>query len=473
MEKRIDPVNLILYVLRRWRTFIFVGVIGLILGAGFYVVQTKTAPREEEKEIIFEEQYEVDDDLAQSMNLAYQYRKLYEAQKEYNTNSPLMQLDNEKSYEGNVKYYILGGDNTGLLRECYKNILNDEKLLKKIKQTGKYNCNIRYIKDILDVQVYDDSDSMIAAGGENLAEIFGGVKAAVVSLKVFVPAQENGEKLLEVLCEKMDVFSEELKTQYGDFQCIKISEDIYPTNGSDVLDKQKSNVDVMNTYFNAFSKLEDSFEGDDLKYYQTEYLNKVDLQQELPEENVGKINDNNRVSAKSTVKWMILGFFVLMVLASGYFVLCYVLDIHINTAEEVEDSFPIKVLGKVEMKKDSMEKGIDRLIRMLEIKKRGIGDTVEYLSVSLKSLEAEKIILCGDLENPDIRSIAVCLNKLNQKTALGTRIYENSETLEQAKMADGIILLVRIGVSNVMEIKKTLAICEIQNICVLGCIVLE
>ena len=146
-DMEIDLVDLLFYLLKKWRSLIVAIVIGAILGAGLYVVknhqqQAEQAAQEaellknDEDEAFDEKDYNISKDTKVNMDIAYQYRQLYNKQLEYNQKSIIMQLDPNEVYAGVLEYYISAGNNTGLLSELYQSIMNYDDILEELNDAS-------------------------------------------------------------------------------------------------------------------------------------------------------------------------------------------------------------------------------------------------------------------------------------------------------------------------------------------------
>ena len=124
-EMEINLIDLMFYLLRQWRTLLIVLVIGALAGGGIHMIKRSQAltPASEESEKIDYTDYEVEPEVRSNMEVACEYRALYDKQLEYNENSLVMKMDPIKVYYGELKYYLAAGDNTRLVSEMYTSIL--------------------------------------------------------------------------------------------------------------------------------------------------------------------------------------------------------------------------------------------------------------------------------------------------------------------------------------------------------------
>ena len=180
-DMEIDLVDLLFYLLKKWRSLIVTVMIGAILGAGLYVVKNQQQQAEQaaqeaellkndEDEAFDEKDYNISKDTKVNMDIAYQYRQLYNKQLEYNQKSIIMQLDPNEVYAGVLEYYISAENNTELISELYQSILNDDDVLEELKDASGLKCETPYIKELISSEDGNDKDVTINvnSNGENV-----------------------------------------------------------------------------------------------------------------------------------------------------------------------------------------------------------------------------------------------------------------------------------------------------------------
>ena len=160
-DVEIDLINMMFYLLKRWRGLVIAIILGLVLGLGIYLVkdhqqkaelaaQTAAVESADETEEFDESKYDISDDVEANMELAYQYRQLYRKQLEYNQKSIIMQLDPNAVYTGELKYYLSAGYDTGLVSVLYQSILSDKDLLTELQEASGLDCEVPYIKELIE-----------------------------------------------------------------------------------------------------------------------------------------------------------------------------------------------------------------------------------------------------------------------------------------------------------------------------------
>ena len=64
-------------------------------------------------------------------------------------------------YTGDLKYYLTAGYDTGLVGVLYQSILSDKNLLTELQAASGLDCDVPYIKELIDSGVSTENDSNI------------------------------------------------------------------------------------------------------------------------------------------------------------------------------------------------------------------------------------------------------------------------------------------------------------------------
>ena len=470
---QISIPSLILYMLKHWKTLIIAVIAGLILGGAlcaWKIPQTVSQDEQEEENISWVEDYEVDSDVAASMQIASHYRELYEKQLEYNTNSVIMNLDANSYYTGELKYFISAGNKTDLLCSLYENIINRDETLKSIRKETGLKCGEQYIKELLtygiDSEMLTMNNGTILSNANQIEMVNTDEENGIVIQYTVIAADKSScEAMINTLQDIITAESEQYQESYGAYTFEKISDAIRSSSNTDYLSKQRSAVDALNSYLTNAQKLEKEFSGDDQKYYQTVYMKQI-----AEEENVEVESASASVSVKDILKYMIVGLFLTCACWGGWFFFKYLLDNHLKDSEELSRTWGIKVLGVAEGDKHPFWGKYMVLDRIFN---RRSADSNIYILSMIEMLQKEHILICGDQNNIEIQNCKQWITKEKQGTVTGDLLARDSKTLEVSKNNDGIIYIVKLGSTNYSEIIKELQVCDLQNLNMLGAIVID
>lgn len=461
-EMEINLLDLMFYLLKQWKTLILAVLIGALIGGGIYMVKKPAA----EPSIEAVKSYEADPLVLESMDIAYQYRQLYQSQLNYNENSILMKLDPNEVYVGELKYYISAGDDTEYVSLLYQDMIDSEDILSELKSAGDLDCDESYVKEIVSCSVNRGSDSYVNG---LLEEVLGNsgyiAKAAVIDYKIVFMDRDSCEAMLQVLSDEVGKLDQACQEELRTYELQEIYNSVSRSVDSSIVKTKESNISALNSYLTTYKNLESAFSEEDLAYYQVEYLDQEDEEDEAEEIVLPETSEN-------PVKWLVIGIFLMCVVWGGYYLVKYLMDKHVKTSEELQDCYGLQLLGRLEM--DRVEKkGLTGWLERAERKSRGNVDTIDYVATAIQSLNAKQVMLCVEQENAKLQEAASLLLQQCPGVQVGNMVHTDSEALESAKTMDGIILLVGIGYTNQRELRRSLDVCRLQKIPMLGVVAVE
>ena len=476
-DMEIDLVDLLFYLLKKWRSLIVAIVIGAILGAGLYVVknhqqQAEQAAQEaellknDEDETFDEKDYNISKDTKVNMDIAYQYRQLYNKQLEYNQKSIIMQLDPNAVYAGVLEYHISAENNTGLIGELYQNILNEDDVLEELKDASGFKCETPYIKEVVSSWTSDDNAAFINVNShvENVE------KHSFVTYRVVSTNQKSCEKMLQVLRERVEALQTENEEIYGAYGASEVSSAISQVTDTTYLNAQRDNVDRLSNYFSTMKNAESNFSDDEKTYYTNKYLAKEYVDGDNVEEAKAVLLEEAEPVSK--VKWLAIGVILLIMIWGGYYVVGYLLDSRVKTVSELQNTYHLPIIGIVQTEtKDG--KGLDKMLDHLHQNTKQKPDTLEYVIQAINAMQTEKSVLCGDTEIPEVKKLMEELSDSCEHMKTGDFISKNIESLEHAKAAGNEILVVRVDKNRRKEIEKEIESCRLQKISMVGVVVVE
>lgn len=470
---QISIPNLILYMLKHWKTFIIAVIAGLLLGGVLCMWKMPKAVSKneiDEANTSWAENYEVDPDVDASMQIASRYRELYEKQLEYNTNSVIMNLDANAFYRGELKYFISAGNKTDLLCSLYENIIDEENTLKSIRKETGLKCRDQYVRELLSYGI--DSEMLTMNNGINVSatgqlELINEAEDNGIVLQYTVVAADKAScvSMVEVLQNIIMQKTNQNQEKYGDYNFQEISNSVRRSNNNDYLSKQRSAIDTLNSYLTTAQKLEKEFTGDDEKYYQTVYMNQI-----AEEDTEEETDATEGFSVKDAIKYIIVALILTCACWGCWFFFKYLLDNHVKDSEELSRTWGIKVLGIAEGDKHPFWGKYMVLDRMFN---RRSADSKMYILSMIEMLQNEHVLICGDQNNIEIQNCKQWLAKEKQGTVTGDLLARDSKTLELSKNNDGIIYIVKLGSTTYSEIIKELQVCDLQNLTMLGAIVID
>ncbi len=437
----IDLVDLFFSLLKKWRSLLVLILIGAIVGGGLGYVKGQPA-----------EAAMLETPTA-NVEQALLYHKLVEQQLDYNEGSLLMQMDPNSVYIARLTYYISHPDNPGFqsaATAAYEGLL-DQVLLTRMREASGLKCEARYFSELVTVgrdplAVPEKEHVDVEPGMENCVEF-----------RILSTSRASCQSMLEVLTDGVEELEYRLTAQFPGVEAYVVTSSVEQAAYNEIHRYQINNADRVKTLQTSLNTAVGAL--DDLEsacYHQL-------LTGENPNETPATLD-------KGTVaKWLIIGVFLGIVAWGGWFVVAYLLDSRVKTASELQDTYRIPLLGRLEGA--NRAKGIDKWLQSLQNKTKRAAVSEAYLTELIANLEAGPVVLCGDRGDGELSAVLDRLahGQLTAVPLLGT----DAAALTQATQTGKLILLVRTGKTTRKVIQRELELCRMQKIRLLGMIVID
>ena len=242
-EIEINLMDLIFYLLKRWKTLVVAILLGAVIGGGLPMLKKPVDVQAPPTKII--ENHTVDPDVKSNMDLAFQYRQLYAQQLEYNQKSFIMQMDPGEVYAGVLKYYVAAGEQTSPVCEHFLGLLSEPNVLGELKNAAGLDCEEQYLNEIISVSVTKNDEAVIAIDDGSV------FNDGVVVYSVFFKDADSCQRLLDDIQARAEALNQELQSIYGEYRFENIQKTVKLTINNDYLSRQKSSIDAINTYLRA------------------------------------------------------------------------------------------------------------------------------------------------------------------------------------------------------------------------------
>lgn len=484
-DVEIDLIDMMFYMLKKWRGLLVAVALGAILGLAIYAVKdhqqkevlaqstAETETKTDETEAFDESKYNIDEDVKANMELAYQYRQMYRKQLEYNQKSVIMQLDPNVIYTGELKYYLSAGYDTGLVSVLYQSILSDKDLLTELKTASGLDCDVPYMKELINSDISNDNNSSVNINNL-LADITDSVASvtrnAFVTYRVVSTSEESCRQMLEVIREKAQQLGEECASNYDEFQAIEVSGAVRKVTDNSYLNLQKSNVDQLNTYLSNVQKLESALTDEEKEYYCQKYLAREIVAQQEDLEEIAS-SEIETVEPVSKGKWLAVGISLGIFVWGIWYALIYLMNSNIKTVSEAQKLSRLPLIGRYQVL--SEKKGIDRFLQHLHLKAAGAGDSVSYIESVLESLNSGDVMLSGNLKSQEECTMVETLKEECPQLYSGEYLCKSVESLKLAKKVGKEILIISTNKMKRADVERELEICIMQGIQINGIIVVE
>ena len=440
-EQEIDLIELILYVCRRWRSLIALGLIGVVIGVGVGLYKANAKPKLDD--------LEVEELHLKEIEQYARYKALYEDQIAWEKESVLLNMDPTAVYVGSVTYYLqLKEIDTPVVSRLYSSILNDNEVFVRIQEAGRLDCTLRAIKQLVGIQctTLELQEQKIFSEDRSVSVQ---VKASVIA-----PEAEMCQSILELLDRELQDMNQYVETTYGAICKERLEVPGEKSAYSDtVANAKKASTDKLMEYATQINTIAKSLSEDDKTYYSLVY----DTEKESEEK-----------GGLSWLKWGIIIGVVFGALGVFAYAVVFLLDGHIKNMDELlaYGLHPFAV-----MEGSAGGKKLNALDRLFVPKLRYQSDT--YLAEALNAQDLKHIILCGDLNDADIAAHGKAVAAASDRLSIEPQMVESADTQMKIKQADGVVLLVHLWKTKRTDLEQELRICRKLGGNVLGVAVIE
>ena len=431
-DQVIDLKELFLYVCRKWRVLIALVVLGVVLGAGFGAYKSATETKNQEQTAVTEGKPNLEYDL---------YLRLYRGEQKRIEESVYLNLEADQIYSANVRYLMkVKAQERLAVSELYNAILDGTEICDELIAAGELICTPQAVRELITI------DATITTDEEDHASILA-IEPMQVFLAVAAPSREACVAMLDVLDGRAQEICQYVADTYG----ATLDERLVSPCEKSVWDSKlaqakRQAVENLNGYKTKLTSIEKTLTEEEKAYYSPSNPSKSEK------------------DGKTTwVKWALIVGVVFGMLGAGWYAVIYLLDGHVKNEDELlaYGLHPFAVVkGSEERKKPNA------LDRLLMPKYRYQSD--DYLAEALDVLDAENIVICGDLGDADIANHAQSVAETSQKLHVAPQMVESSKTQAKAKQADGVVLFVHLWKTKRADLEQEIRICQKIGARVLG-----
>ena len=427
-DQEIDLIELFLYVCRRWRSLIVLGLIGVVIGVGVGLYKANAKPKLDD--------LEVEELHLKEIEQYARYQALYEDQIAWEKESVLLNMDPTAVYAGSVTYYLqLKEIDTPVVSRLYSSILNDNEVFVRIQEAGRLDCTLRAIKQLVGIQC-----TTLELQEQ---KIFSEDRSVSVQVRASVIAPEAGmcQSILELLDRELQDMNQYVETTYGAICKERLEVPGEKSAYSDtVANAKKASTDKLMEYATQINTIAKSLSEDDKTYYSLVY----DTEKESEEK-----------GGLSWLKWGIIIGVVFGALGVFAYAVVFLLDGHIKNMDELlaYGLHPFAV-----MEGSAGGKKLNALDRLFVPKLRYQSDT--YLAEALDAQDLKHIVLCGDLNDAEIVAHGKAVAAASDRLSIEPQMVESADTQMKIKQADGVVLLVHLWKTKRTDLEQELRICR-------------
>lgn len=427
-KEEIDLVQMIQYVLQKWKILLLAGVVGLLLGGAFGAMKTGKEPA----------QMDINNLNADQIQQYANYHQFYEDEVARQKESIYMNMDPEAVYMASKKYYIAAQESDlNRLGLAIGSILQKQDVYDQVREKTGLTCSQRCLAELMSIWFTETEKKAIQLNDDNSND-------GRIYISVSAPSEEIGEEILAVLDAQVQAVCAQIaQTAEGGMTYEAMTQTGRTGYNGDVVSARLNGADRLAAYLETLSKIEKDLTDDDKAYYEQVYE--------------GEWKPKNKM-----LKWAVFGGFAFFVLAGGWFALAFLLDGSVKGTDELEDRYGLHLLARVEPEGAAKKnlRGLDKLFA----EKPQYNDGA-YLSAALSATGISGLVLSGDLANAQIAQ--------TMKTAAqagGYKVCDRFEVDAQAvadKM-DGVVLFIQPWVTKKAQVLRELEICDFNGLPVIG-----
>lgn len=427
-EEEIDLVQMMRYILQKWKILLLAGVVGLLVGGALGAMKTEKEPA----------QMDIDDLNIDQIQQYVSYHQFYEDEVARQKESIYMNMDPGAVYMANKSYYVAAQESDlNRLGLAIGSILQKQEVYDQIREKTGLTCSQRCLAELMSVWFTETEKKAIQLSDDNSND-------GRIYISVSAPSEEIGEEILAVLDAQVQAVCAQIaQTAEGGMTYEAMTQTGRTGYDGGVVSARQNGTNQLASYLSTLSNIEKDLTDDDKAYYEQVY-------------------EGNWKAKNKAPKWAMIGGFAFFVLAGGWYVLTFLLDGSVKGTDELEERYGLHLLARVEPE-GAVKKNL-RGLNKLFAEKPQYNDAA-YLSAALSAAGVSDLVLSGDLANAQI---AQTMKAAAQ--AGGYKVCDRFAVDAQAvadKM-DGVVLFIQPWVTKNAQVLRELEICEFNGLPVLG-----
>ena len=453
-DMEIDLINLIFYMLRRWRMFLLAALCGALILGGYKVVSAMRVNLDTASVEKLKEQYEIDKAAYEKTKANYErdietLTASLDARTRYLQNSVFMRIDPFDQWNAQVDVLVNVPDaNTGLENRAFDETDSYVKLyaqgIKRLTDMEKLSSELGVEKEYLDELIGIDAD----------------YNSNTISISVTGATKEFVDRILDELINQINAQKQEIDSKVGVHSIEFLNRITNQSMNQGLADRQKSENDNITSLQNSLTDKEKALKA----------LEKPSLPEGISRKDIVK----NGI--KFALIGLILGIFVVGGINCGY----YILRGKLHESDEIVSVYGINILGVFPKKIEKRRafSGIDRWLLKLENRNERSDEEVALrisLAAERKLGDTDKVLLTGNVEKSELDKIQNLLSVDLPKNQIlvGEDMTENVDTVRRLKSGiNKVILVEQREYSAMSRIKEEISTIDEQGVEIVGSIVL-
>lgn len=426
-EEEIDLVQMMRYILQKWKILLLAGVVGLLLGGAFGAIKMGKQPA----------QMDIDDLNIDQIQQYASYHQFYEDEMTRQAESIYMNMNPEAVYMANKSYYVAGQESDlNRISIAIGSIFQKQEVYDQVREKTGLTCSQRYLSELMSVWFTETEKKAIQLNEDHSND-------GKIYISVSAPSEEIGEAILAVLDAQVQAVCAQIaQTAEGGMTYEAMTQTSRTGYNGGVVSARENGTNQLGAYLSVLSSIEEDLTDDDKAYYEKVYTDK---------------KPKNKM-----LKWAVLGGFAFFVLAGGWYVLAFLLDGSVKDTDELEDRYGLHLLARVEPEGAAKKnlRGLDKLFA-----EKPLYNDAAYLSAALSATGVSGLVLSGDLANAQIAQTMKAAAQAGGYKACD-RFAVDAQAV--ADKTDGVVLFIQPWVTKNAQVLRELEICEFNGLPVLG-----
>ena len=426
-EEEIDFVQMMRYILQKWKILLLAGVVGLLLGGAFGAMKTGKQPA----------QMDIDELNIDQIQQYASYHQFYEDEITRQAESIYMNMNPEAVYMANKSYYVAGQESDlNRIGLAIGSIFQKQEVYDQVREKTGLTCSQRYLAELMSVWFTETEKRAIQLNEDHSND-------GKIYISVSAPSEEIGDAILTVLDAQVQAICAQIaQTAEGGMTYEAMTQTSRTGYNGGVVSARENGANQLASYLSTLSSIEEDLTDDDKAYYEQVYTDK---------------KPKNKM-----LKWVVLGGFAFFVLAGGWYVLAFLMDGSVKDTDELEDRYGLHLLARVEPEGAAKKnlRGLDKLFAEKPLYNDGA-----YLSAALSATGVSGLVLSGDLANAQIAQTMKTAAQAGEYKACD-RFAVDAQAV--ADKTDGVVLFIQPWVTKNAQVLRELEICEFNGLPVLG-----
>ena len=280
-KEEIDLVQMIQYVLQKWKILLLAGVVGLLLGGAFGAMKTGKEPA----------QMDINDLNADQIQQYANYHQFYEDEVARQKESIYMNMDPGAVYMADKSYYVAAQESDlNRLGLAISSILQKQDVYDQVREKTGLTCSQRCLAELMSIWFTETEKKAIQLSDDRSND-------GRIYISVSAPSEEIGEEILAVLDAQVQAVCAQIaQTAEGGMTYEAMTQTGRTGYNGDVVSARLNGADRLAAYLETLSKIEKDLTDDDKAYYEQVYE--------------GEWKPKNKI-----LKWAVLGGFAFFVRA--------------------------------------------------------------------------------------------------------------------------------------------------------------